>query len=97
MFPLQLRIEREDGPASFEMPNDGSMLSATPTQPRYHVTAVMLDTDRKRTLSYEFWSMIEPTKDDVENIGRITITPTSEQVEKLRDLRDALNEILGEA
>jgi hypothetical protein len=69
--------------------------SSVPTW-RYHVTAVLLDTERRRTTSYEFWSMVDPNRDDFENVGRITHAPTSAQLEKLRGLRDALNEILEE-
>jgi hypothetical protein len=94
MFPLQLIIKRNDGPAWEEMPSDGTVLPVTPTPLRYHVVATVLDTDRKRTISYEFWSMIEPSENPFEDIGRITMAPTSAQIENLRGLRDALNEIL---
>jgi hypothetical protein len=96
MFLLELRIERNDTPESFAMPDDGSILSSTPTSPRHHVVATVLDTDRDTVLSYEFWSMVDPSRSDFDREGRITIKPTSEQLERLRHLRDELDEILEE-
>jgi hypothetical protein len=94
LFPLELKIERNDAPESFSMPDDGSILSVQPTTPRYHVTAVLLDVERRRTVSYEFWSMVDPSRGPYEDVGRITHVPTSAQVGSLRALRDALDEVL---
>lgn len=95
LFPLEMTIERNDAPESFSMPSDGSILSAQPTPPRYHVTAVLLDVERRRTVSYEFWSMVEPGHAPYEDVGRIAGAPTSAQVGRLRALRDALDEVLA--
>lgn len=92
LFPLEFKIERHDAPESFKI--DSKEFSSQPTPPRYHVTAVLLDVERKRTVSYEFWSMVEPSHGPYEDVGRITHVPTSAQMERLRALRDALDEVL---
>jgi hypothetical protein len=58
------------------------------------VTAVLLDIDRRRVVSYEFWSMVDPDRGPFEDIGRITHTPISEYRERLSELRDALDKLL---
>lgn len=97
MFPLELRIEHIIDPASFEI--DGEAFAHS-FAARYRITAVVLDAENRRTLSYEFSSMIEAAHDEARDpyvkAGKITIAPTSAQLEKLRKLRDALNELLGE-
>jgi hypothetical protein len=93
MFPLQLTIERVDAPFSFD-PSIRSAVASLPAPPRYHVTAVLLDVERRRTISYDFFSMVDPSKDDFENVRRTTVASVWAQIEKLRGLRDALNEIL---
>jgi hypothetical protein len=62
------------------MPSDGyDPVERSPAPARYHVTAVLLDVDRRRVVSYEFWSMEDPERGHIENIGRITHTPISGQ------------------
>jgi hypothetical protein len=92
MFPLELRIERVEREV-FDL--DKYELDVYPP-PRYRVTATVLDTEQDRFISYEFRSMIVPSSVDFEDIGRIVVKPTHEQVEKLRQLRDELDEILGD-
>lgn len=96
MLPLQLKIERLDDPESFVETRSGR-LPVAPAAPRYHVTATVLDVERRRTLSYEFWSMVAQNHEPYEGVGRITNAPTETQVETLLRLRDALNEVLEEA
>jgi hypothetical protein len=93
MFLLEMRIERNDELESFD-PTWGGIVAHP--RPRYRVTATVLDTEQDRFISYEFRSMIVPSSVDFEDIGRIVVNPTHEQVEKLRQLRDELDEILGD-
>jgi hypothetical protein len=95
MFPLELRIERADVSTSYELPDSGAVLSIGPP-PRYRVTATVLDTIEKTIISYEFFSMEVPGKDPFEGIGHVTTTSWSKHLEHLRELRDALNELLEE-
>jgi hypothetical protein len=94
LLPLEMKIERSDAPEAFSMPSDGTILSVERTPPRYHVTAVLLDVYRRRVVSYEFWSMEDPSRNPIERIGRITHTPISKQRERLSELRDALDKLL---
>jgi hypothetical protein len=94
LLPLEMKIERSDAPEAFSMPSDGSILSVERTPARYHVTAVLLDVDRRRVVSYEFWSMVDPDRGPYEDIGRVTHTPASEHHERLSELRDALDKLL---
>jgi hypothetical protein len=92
LLPLEMKIERVEEP--FDTFDIASKAFELPAPARYHVTAVLLDVDRRRVVSYEFWSMEDKTRDPLENIGRITHTPISGQRKRLSKLRDAIDKLL---
>jgi hypothetical protein len=96
IVPLSMQIERVDKSSDFEMPFVDSVLP-TSSAPRYHVVARMLDVEKERITSYEFWSMEDPQRDDWERVGQITHTDPHLHVVALRRLRDSLDELLKDA
>jgi hypothetical protein len=92
LLPLEMKIERIEEP--FDTFDIASKAFEAPAPPRYHVTAVLLNVERRSVVSYEFWSMVDPSQNPIEDIGRITHTSISGQRKRLSELRDALDKLL---
>lgn len=93
MIPLELRVERLEEPESFA-DTRSDRLPVHPASPRYHVTAVALDLEQGRVLSYEFWSMVDLSREPYASVGRVTYRPMEMEAKMLLRIRDALDEVL---
>jgi hypothetical protein len=72
----------------------GALALVTP--PLYHVRATLLDTDKRRVTSYELHSMVDETREGYGLAGSVSLAPLLAYRREMLELRDALNQVLGD-
>lgn len=96
IVPVDFVIERLNEPESYGVELSDLVISV-PTPPRYRVTATVLDTEAGKTMTYTFHSMVDPTAAPGQEIGVINHEPWQNYEKHLTNLRDELDELLGDA
>jgi hypothetical protein len=93
-IPIKTLIKRrQDGPESFET-NTGVLAVEKP--PTYEVEAMLLIPAREEVRTYTFHSMVDVAKPPTHSIGEVQVTSIEAHREYLEQLRNSIDELLGD-